>query len=104
MIKISKQSDIEKYLDENKNVKFDGCAEIFCDLKIEFSLFCDKSIIVKAGDSIEAGDFILSFNFDISCKKIITKLLPFWRKYFSEMKPLGKWKNQILNEENCWVT
>ena len=52
--------------------------------------------------SIKAGGYIFSFAFKISCKKITTKLLPFWRDYWAEMPPFKKWKKEILENSNCW--
>jgi len=36
------------------------------------------------------------------CKKLITKTLPFWRKYWSEMLPLKNLSDEINNYDNCW--
>ena len=57
---------------------------------------------IKAGGAINAGDYIFSFIFDIKCKSLKTKRLPFWRNYWSAMPPLKKYSNQILEENLCW--
>ena len=61
---------------------------------------------IKAGEGIKAGwgikaKMIFSSIFEISAEYIQTKYLPFYRKFWSEMPPLKKWKNEILSDE-CW--
>ena len=57
---------------------------------------------IEAGGSIKAGGSIFSFQFSISAKFIVSKTLPFWRKYWAEMPPMKKWRDLILNESKCW--
>ena len=58
---------------------------------------------IEAGWGIEAGGGILSLTFEIIAKFIIVGRLPFWRKYWAEMKPLLPWREQILDESKCWA-
>ena len=85
---------------------YDGDLVIECDvnlpglnLSVSGMLVLKKIVVVK---SIEAGGWILSLRFEITCKLLITKRLPFWRAYWAAMPPLRPWAKEILDEKNCW--
>lgn len=62
-----------------------------------------KGAIISLG-SIISGEYIFSFNYDIAGKSLQTRTLPFERKFWAEMPPIQKWKEDILNEKLCWKT
>jgi len=82
------------------SIKAGGYIEAGDSIKAGYSVKAGGYI--KAGYSIEAGGYIFSFVFFVSAKKIITRILPFWRQYWAEMPPLKQWKTEILNESRCW--
>lgn len=57
---------------------------------------------IKTGKNIETEACVFSYMFEIQAKRISTNLLPLWRSFWAEMFPLGKWKEQILNDNLCW--
>ena len=57
---------------------------------------------ITAGGDIEASRYVFSFNHQISARSIATKGLPAWRKFWAEMPPLRKWREEILNLDLCW--
>jgi hypothetical protein len=62
--------------------------------------------VIACGDLTAGGTIdvqsIFCGTFNVKAKKIITHKLPFWRHYYADMKPLRKWRDEILNLDNCW--
>ena len=101
---INDEKQLEKYKKDNiyifeNNVVFK--INIITTNRIEAGGWINAGGWIKAGEWINAS-YIFSFIFTVECKKLITTKTPFWREYYSEMKPLIKYKNDILNEDNCW--
>jgi len=88
------------------SIEAEGAIKAGGSIEAEGSIKAGGSIeaggAIKAGGAINAGDYIFSFIFDIKCKSLKTKRLPFWRNYWSAMPPLKKYSNQILEENLCW--
>ena len=59
---------------------------------------------IRSDGDIKAGGYIFSSVFEISCKFIVTRTLPFWRSYYAAMPPLTKYAASILNTSKCWDT
>ena len=107
--------DLDGFADEpTKTYVFTSNIEIKCSLKlptdwsikaggyIKASGYIEAGWYIEAGGYIEAGWYILSLTFNIACTRLSTKLLPFWRNFWANMSPLSKWRNEILDENNCW--
>ena len=108
---IKNKEEMEKYLDSDGNCTIKGNLIAKCNVTNTASLYVMGYIeadgYIKAGWYIEAGGYIkasyvLSLNFDITCKKLITKKVPFCRKYYAQMPPLKKYKDHILDPSMCW--
>jgi len=56
---------------------------------------------IIAGESINAGWYIFSFDYIVKSAFISTKRLPFGRKFWAAMPPFKKWKREILSAA-CW--
>ena len=95
---IEKRREICGSIEFEESLAFEPDGE-FGEIRITGSIKA-LSIRVKAGWSIEAGGFILSFNFEIYCTAMISKTLPFWREFWTKMPPLAQYTDTIRN--NCW--
>ena len=58
--------------------------------------------LIEADGAVQTEHFAFSFNHAIVCETLRTKLLPYNRNYWAEMKPLRRWRADILNTDNCW--
>ena len=86
----------------------DAGEHIAADEDIEASESIKADEPIKAGGHISAGGnistdgYVFSFDHQISARSIATKGLPAWRKFWAEMPPLRKWREEILNLDLCW--
>jgi hypothetical protein len=91
---------------------YDGHVVVYCEIRlplmdliaagrVEFKARAALRAI-EAGESIEAGGFILSLSFEIVCKWLATRTLPFWRAFWAAMPPLAAWREHILDQDTCW--
>jgi hypothetical protein len=103
---IEKRTKIEGSIDTCEELRFEpdgdcGTIEVTGDV-IAKTISIESGGSIKADGSIESGGFIFSFKFEIGCKALKTKLLPFWREYWAAMPPLSKFADEIRNQQKCW--
>jgi len=118
-IRIKDETELKKFWnEENGRYEIEGNLEVAEILIIGKALWVSGSIraggsieagwyieaggYIRAGGSIEAGGYIFSFVYQIATPRLTTKLLPYWRNYWSEMPPLKEFRDKILDESTCW--
>ena len=94
------------YIEAGEHIKAGGSIKagwyIEAGGSIKARWYIEAGGYIKAREYIEAGGYIFSFQFEISAIYIISKTLPFWRKFYAAMPPLKNLSKQILDENNCW--
>ena len=111
--KIKFSEELHKFKQDNGyhikgNLEVDCSLDFSCSLIVDGYLYIEAGVSIEAGESIkaggyiEAGGYVFSFYFEIDCKTLITRTLPFYREYWAGLSILKKWRKQILNRENCW--
>ena len=88
------------FIDADRFIKTGGFIKTKGFIKARGSIEARR--FIKAGGSIEAGEFVYSFTFEIACKSLMTRLLPFFRNFYAEMPPLKAYRNSILDTSKCW--
>ena len=98
------------FIRANRHIKAGGFIETSEYVAAGGDIIANKYIVtgeyIKADESIKTGwieaDWIFSFDNNVSAETISTDHLPAWRKFWAEMPPLRRWREQILDESICW--
>ena len=105
-ITIKTMAGLNRYTDLDGTVHVPGNLVAECSIDVRGYLSVDGSIeagsSIEARGYIEAGRYIKAGGYDIAATSISTKTLPYWRKYYADMPPLKKWRDKILDNNNCW--